>query len=89
MTPEFAVELGRQTMWFLFVASFPAVSAALITGVLIGVFQSVTQIRENTISFVPKMIVIGLVLWMFAPFILRQLLEFSETIFILMSEAGL
>jgi flagellar biosynthetic protein FliQ len=89
MTFEYAVEFARETLWTLFVIAAPIVLGALIVGFLIGLFQSLTQVREATLSFVPKIVAVGAIVWIMAPYIVRQLIEYSTVVFILIEEVGL
>jgi flagellar biosynthetic protein FliQ len=62
MTPESVVSLGQQAMEMTLLLAGPVLLTVLIVGLLIGMFQAVTQINEMTLSFVPKLIAVGLVL---------------------------
>jgi flagellar biosynthetic protein FliQ len=62
MTPESVVSLGQQAMEMTLLLAGPILLTVLIVGLLIGMFQAVTQINEMTLSFVPKLIAVGLVL---------------------------
>ncbi|MFP4457988.1 MAG: flagellar biosynthetic protein FliQ [Candidatus Zixiibacteriota bacterium] len=89
MTPEFAVSIARNTLWTLFTIASPLVLGALLVGFLVGMFQSLTQVREVTLSFVPKIIAIGLLLWIMSPYLVKHLVEYSQSVFLLIEEAGL
>ena len=89
MTPEFAVHLARNTLWILFTLSAPLIMGALIVGFLVGMFQSLTQVREVTLSFVPKILAIGMLLWIMSPYLVKHLVEYSQMIFLMVEEAGL
>ncbi len=88
MTPEFAVEIGRNTLWTLFTMAAPLVLGALVVGFFVGMVQSLTQIREMTLTFVPKILAIGLLLWITSPYILRQLVDYTTIIFNMIEETG-
>jgi flagellar biosynthetic protein FliQ len=62
MTPESVVGLGQQAMEMTLLLAGPILLVVLIIGLLIGMFQAVTQINEMTLSFVPKLIAVGLTL---------------------------
>jgi flagellar biosynthetic protein FliQ len=62
MTPESVITLGQQAMEMTLLLAGPILLTVLIVGLLIGMFQAVTQINEMTLSFVPKLIAVGLVL---------------------------
>ncbi|MBN2897934.1 MAG: flagellar biosynthesis protein FliQ [Clostridia bacterium] len=67
-----------RTILFL---SSPMLLSALLVGLIIAVFQATTQIQEATLAFVPKLIVIFLVLMMAGPWIMQSLFEFTMSIF--------
>lgn len=89
MTFEYAVQFARETLWTLFVIAAPIVLGALVVGFFIGLLQSLTQVREATLSFVPKILAVGAVIWLMAPYIVRHLIEYSTLVFTLMEEVGL
>ena len=62
MTPESVITIGQQAMEMTVLMAGPILLTVLIIGLLIGLFQAVTQINEMTLSFVPKLIAVGLVL---------------------------
>ncbi len=77
MTPETVITLGRQAMEVIALLAAPLLGAALVTGLVIGVFQAATQINEMTLSFVPKLAVMALVLLMIGPWMLGLLMNFT------------
>ncbi len=81
MSPEFAVEIGQQALWVATLLAGPILLAALITGVLVGMFQAATQINEQTMSFVPKLGVLVLVLFLLSPWMISVLTDFANTLF--------
>jgi flagellar biosynthetic protein FliQ len=62
MTPESVISVGQQAMEMTVLMAGPILLTVLIIGLLIGLFQAVTQINEMTLSFVPKLIAVGMVL---------------------------
>ncbi|HPE03375.1 MAG TPA: flagellar biosynthetic protein FliQ, partial [Thauera sp.] len=58
MTPTAVIELGRQAVEVTLMVSAPLFLAALVTGLIISIFQAATQINEMTLSFVPKLVAI-------------------------------
>ncbi len=73
-----SLELARRGLWLLLVIGAPVVLSALATGLLVGLLQAATQIQEFTLSFVPKMLVVLLVLALVAPWMGEQLLAFAS-----------
>ncbi len=76
-----ALELVRAAIWTIIIGSGPAVAAAVVVGLVIAVLQALTQIQEMTLTFVPKIIVIFVVLTFCAQFIGGQIFSFSEHVY--------
>ncbi len=76
-----ALELARSAIWTVLVVSGPAVGAAMIVGIIIALFQALTQIQEMTLTFVPKIIVVLAVLTIGASFIGSQVYVFTEQVY--------
>lgn len=81
MTLGEAVALIKQSLITVIMAGGPALIASLIVGILISLFQSLTQIHEATLAFVPKIIVVFLVLIILGGWMLNILVDFSKEIF--------
>jgi flagellar biosynthesis protein FliQ len=79
MNAEQAVEILRALVTTSLLAVGPILGAAITVGVVVSLLQSVTSIQEQTLSFVPKLVAIALVLAFFAPWILRTLMQFTTT----------
>eukprot|EP01047_Picozoa_sp_COSAG01_P000131 COSAG01_NODE_2_length_63927_cov_1357.611941_16_plen_90_part_00 len=70
MNLDFATSIVNQAVQIIILASLPTVGVGLIVGLMIGLFQALTQIQEQTLTFVPKMVAVFLILgatfsWMF------------------------
>ncbi len=76
-----ALEIVRSAIWTIILGSGPAVGAAMAVGVVIALFQALTQIQEMTLTFVPKILVIFVVLTLAAPFIGGQVFAFTEQVY--------
>lgn len=81
MTPEMVIEISKQSVYVTGLVAAPILILALAVGLIISIFQAVTQIQEQTLVFVPKMIAVFIGLLVFGPWMLRQLLNFTENIF--------
>jgi flagellar biosynthetic protein FliQ len=68
MTPGDSIDFAREAIWVLLEIAAPAMIAGLVVGLAIGLLQALTQIQEMTLVFVPKIIVIFLVLLITLPF---------------------
>jgi len=77
MTPETVLEIGIQTMTVTGLLAAPLLLSALVVGLLVGMFQAATQINEMTLTFVPKLIVVALVIMIAGPALLNTLLDFT------------
>jgi flagellar biosynthetic protein FliQ len=76
-----ALEMVQAAIWTVVVASGPAVIAAMVVGIVIALFQALTQIQEMTLTFIPKILVILLVSIVSAPFVGSVIYSFSETVY--------
>jgi len=70
----------REGLLLVIVLSAPPLLASLVLGLLIGVFQAATQIQDQTVSFVPKLLVVIVVLAALGPLLGAQLLRFTQTV---------
>ncbi len=80
MTPEFIMGLARQALETMLIVSLPVLLLSLIIGVIISIFQSVTQIQEMTITFVPKIVVTFVSMLIFGSWMIGKLLDFTREI---------
>jgi len=80
MNPEFAVELLKTVIWQAVVLAAPFLGMAMIIGLAVSLFQAVTSINEQTLSFVPKALCVLGLLVILLPWMIRQLVEFTTTI---------
>ncbi|MBD2858443.1 flagellar biosynthesis protein FliQ [Spongiibacter sp. KMU-158] len=81
MTPDTVIEIGRQSMNVVVMLSAPLLLAALAAGLLIGMFQAATQIQDMTLSFIPKLVVLVIVLGLTGPWMIRQLIDYTQQLF--------
>jgi flagellar biosynthetic protein FliQ len=80
MTPEAAIDLARQALWATVVLVGPVLVAAAVAGLLTSILQSVTQIQEQTLTFLPKIAASILVLVALGPWMLRYMVEFTQAL---------
>ena len=80
MTPEFAVELLKQTMFQAVTLAAPILLAAMIIGLAISLFQAVTTIHEQTLTFVPKALGLVALLVLLLPWMLRTVIQFTTVV---------
>lgn len=81
MTPENVMDLAHKTLMVTSLISAPLLLIALITGLVIGMLQAATQINESTLSFIPKLLMLVLTLFVAGPWILRVLIDFTHELF--------
>lgn len=81
MSEELVLRLGQETLKTTALLAGPLLLAALVVGLLVSVFQAVTQINEATLTFIPKMIVVGLVLVLAAPWMMDVMNQFTIQLF--------
>jgi flagellar biosynthetic protein FliQ len=75
------VELGRDALWLAVLLGAPLLGIALIVGVLIGVIQAATSVNEMTLSFIPKLAALALVLALVGNWQLELLVDFTRGLF--------
>ena len=81
MTPEYVIEVGKQAIYVLLLVSAPVLLAALVTGLLVSIFQAATQINEATLSFIPKLIVMFLTLVFSGPWMIEIMTDYMRRLF--------
>ncbi len=77
MTVDQAVELGRSAVMMTLLIGAPVMLAAIVVGLIISIFQAVTQIQDQTLSFVPKIVAMMLALLYLLPWTLQRMIEYS------------
>ncbi|MFQ5644442.1 MAG: flagellar biosynthesis protein FliQ [Thiogranum sp.] len=77
MTPETVIDIGMQAMKVTALLAAPLLLSALVVGLLVGMFQAATQINEMTLTFVPKLMVVALVIVVAGPTLLSTMLGFA------------
>ena len=81
MGPETVLDIGREALWLAVLLAGPMLGAALAVGLFIGVIQAATQIQEMTLSFIPKLLALVIVLFVIGPWMLRIIVTFTERLF--------
>jgi flagellar biosynthetic protein FliQ len=81
MTPENVMDLAHKTLLVTSLICAPLLLVALITGLVIGMLQAATQINEATLSFIPKLLMLVLTLFVAGPWILRMLIDFTHDLY--------
>jgi flagellar biosynthetic protein FliQ len=81
MTPEYVMDLAHRMLLVTSMIAAPLLLIALIAGLIIGMFQAATQINESTLSFIPKLMLLVLTLFVAGPWILRVLTDFTRDLY--------
>lgn len=77
MSSEFVIRIAGEAVYTVLKASAPMLLLALVVGLIISVFQAATQIQEQTLAFVPKIVVVMLSVLVFGPWILQTLIDYT------------
>jgi flagellar biosynthetic protein FliQ len=80
MDPDTVINIGKQTLEVIGMLSGMVLLPALVVGLLIAMFQAATQINEMTLTFIPKLLVVGLVLMLAGHWLLQVLMTFSTNL---------
>jgi flagellar biosynthetic protein FliQ len=81
MTPDVIMQIGQRALEITMLLAAPLLVAALLIGVLVGVFQAATQINEMTLSFIPKLIGMAVTLVIAGPWMLKVLVSYTRELF--------
>lgn len=85
MTQEQVLEIFQETLWLVLKLGGPLLIISILVGLVIAILQAATQIHEQTLTFVPKLIAIALVLLLTAPWMMETLADFTDRIFSIIS----
>jgi flagellar biosynthetic protein FliQ len=80
VTPAFALDLMRNTLFVALTTAAPLLATALLVGVLVSLVQAVTQIQEQTLTFIPKLLAMAAVFVIMLPWTMSRLVEFLVTL---------
>ncbi|MDF2964935.1 MAG: fliQ [Rickettsiaceae bacterium] len=88
MEPADFAQISREAIYVLMMVSTPILLISLFVGLIISLLQALTQIQENTLTFVPKMLIVYISLLFIGPFIMGKLEGFTEKIADLIISGG-
>jgi len=88
MSTDFVVFISHQTLITALYLLLPILGSALLVGILVGLFQAVTSIQEITLTFIPKIAVVGLVILLLIPWMLDLVIGFNLLIFDQITQMG-
>jgi flagellar biosynthesis protein FliQ len=80
MDPQTAIDLGREAIWITMLIGAPVLLAGLLVGLVVGLLQALTQIQEQTVVFVPKLVAMILVLSLSLPWLITQMIQYATNL---------
>jgi flagellar biosynthetic protein FliQ len=81
MTPQMVVSIGREALTTMLLVASPMLAFGLIVGLVISIFQAVTQINEMTLTFVPKILAVAAAVLIFLPWMINMMTDFGRHMF--------
>ncbi len=81
MNEDLVLALGRDAIWTTVMLSAPLLISSLVVGLVVSIFQAVTQINEATLTFIPKMLAIVVVMVVLAPWMTQMLTSYTTELF--------
>jgi flagellar biosynthetic protein FliQ len=82
MSGDMAIQIGRDALMMVMLVSAPMLGLGLIVGILVSIFQATTQIQEQTLAFIPKIIAVFVAILIFGPWMLSMLVSYTREIFV-------
>jgi flagellar biosynthetic protein FliQ len=81
VTPDVVMAVGQRALEIMLLLAMPLLLVALVVGLLVGVFQAATQINEMTLSFIPKLLAMAVVMAVAGPWMLKVLVSYTRELF--------
>jgi len=81
LSPDSVITIAEQGIWMVIIICGPLLALALIVGLIVSIFQATTQIQEQTLAFVPKIVAVLVGLVFFGPWMLSHMLSYANEIF--------
>ena len=88
MNPDLAIDIFKSTVIFALYVITPFLAVSLVVGLITSLLQSVTSLQEQTLSFAPKLVALAAASLLLAPWLLRSMVEFTNSIFTRMGSMG-
>lgn len=82
MTPDLVGQIAREAIEITLFISIPILGAGLVVGLLVSLFQALTQIQEATLIFVPKIIVVFVMVLILSPWMMRKMMFYTEQLIV-------
>lgn len=80
MSPEFVIQLGQEALTLILYVGGPILIVALVVGLAVSIFQAVTQVHEMTLTFIPKIIAVGMTLILILPWMMQRMIDFTTNL---------
>lgn len=80
MDTEFVIQLGQQALWTTLKISAPILILGLVVGLIVSILQATTQVQEQSLSFIPKILAVVVAIAVFGPWMLSVMLDFTNGI---------
>lgn len=82
MSGDMAIQLGRNALTIVMMVAAPMLILGLLVGIMVSIFQATTQIQEQTLVFIPKIIAVFVAILVFGPWMLSILVDFTKELFL-------
>ena len=82
MSSDLGVQMAREALFMVMLISAPMLGLGMLVGILVSVFQATTQIQEQTLAFIPKIVAVFVAILIFGPWMLRLLTDYIRELFV-------
>lgn len=82
MSGDMAIQIGRDALTMVMLVSAPMLGLGLLVGILVSIFQATTQIQEQTLAFIPKIIAVFVAILVFGPWVLSLMVSYTRDLFL-------
>ena len=82
MSSDFVIQLGREALMMVMLISAPMLGLGLLVGIMVSIFQTTTQIQEQTLTFIPKIVAVFVSILIFGPWMLRMMVDYVRNLII-------
>ena len=82
MSSDLVVQMAREALFMVMLISAPMLGLGMLVGILVSVFQATTQIQEQTLAFIPKIVAVCVAILIFGPWMLRLLTDYVRELFV-------
>ena len=82
MSSDLVVQMAREALFMVMLISAPMLGLGMLVGILVSVFQATTEIQEQTLAFIPKIVAVFVAILIFGPWMLRLLTDYVRELFV-------